>query len=198
MMVEEIILIGGGGHCESCIDVIEAEGKYKIAGIVDVPEKKNGKILGYSVIATDEDLEQLAERYENFLITLGQIDSPKRRMDIFNLLEKLNVNIPFVISPRAYVSKYAKIESGTIIMHDVLINANASIGKNCIVNSKALIEHGTAIDDHCHISTGAIVNGNSKVGKGSFVGSGSVCVELTKLPPYSFIKANSMVKNRVY
>ena len=37
-MKEEIILIGGGGHCKSCIDVIEQEGKYQIAGIVDLPE----------------------------------------------------------------------------------------------------------------------------------------------------------------
>lgn len=36
-MKEQIILIGGGGHCKSCIDVIEQEGKYQIAGIVDLP-----------------------------------------------------------------------------------------------------------------------------------------------------------------
>ncbi len=34
-----IILIGGGGHCKACIDVIEQENKYTIAGIIDVPEK---------------------------------------------------------------------------------------------------------------------------------------------------------------
>ena len=39
-MKEKIILIGGGGHCRACIDVIEQEGRFTIAGIVDVPEKK--------------------------------------------------------------------------------------------------------------------------------------------------------------
>ena len=34
----EILLIGGGGHCHSVIDVIEQEGKYKIAGIIDKKE----------------------------------------------------------------------------------------------------------------------------------------------------------------
>ena len=34
-MKKNIILIGGGGHCKSCIDVIEAEDKFEIAGIVD-------------------------------------------------------------------------------------------------------------------------------------------------------------------
>jgi len=33
-MKSELILIGGGGHCKSCIDVIERQGKYRIAGII--------------------------------------------------------------------------------------------------------------------------------------------------------------------
>ena len=53
-------------------------------------------------------------------------------------------------------------------MHDVMVNANARIGKNCIINNKVLIEHDVVIGDHCHISTGAIVNGEVSVGNGSF------------------------------
>ena len=41
-MKEKIILIGGGGHCRGlCIDVIEQDGRFDIAGIVDVPEKSS-------------------------------------------------------------------------------------------------------------------------------------------------------------
>ena len=37
--MKELILIGGGGgHCRSCIDVIEQEQKFKIAGIIDKKE----------------------------------------------------------------------------------------------------------------------------------------------------------------
>ncbi len=31
---KQIILIGGGGHCKSCIDVIESENKYNILEII--------------------------------------------------------------------------------------------------------------------------------------------------------------------
>ena len=31
----EIILLGAGGHCRSCIDVVESEGRFTVAGIVD-------------------------------------------------------------------------------------------------------------------------------------------------------------------
>jgi len=35
---DKILLIGGGGHCKSCIDVIEQECKFQIAGIADLGE----------------------------------------------------------------------------------------------------------------------------------------------------------------
>ena len=39
MNKKPIILIGGGGHCKSMIEVIESAGKFQIIGIVDVAEK---------------------------------------------------------------------------------------------------------------------------------------------------------------
>ena len=56
-MNKNIILIGGGGHCASCIDVIEQEGIYQIAGIVD--KNYDGKSLGYPSLGDDSDLENL-------------------------------------------------------------------------------------------------------------------------------------------
>ena len=37
---EKIVLVGGGGHCKSVIDVIECEGRFEIAGNVDQREMK--------------------------------------------------------------------------------------------------------------------------------------------------------------
>jgi FlaA1/EpsC-like NDP-sugar epimerase len=83
-MKEKIILIGGGGHCRACIDVIEQEGRFTIAGIVDVPEKIQHKVLGYPVIGSDSDLAEFIKSCPNVLLTLGQIKSPNRRMELFN------------------------------------------------------------------------------------------------------------------
>ena len=179
--MQNLILIGGGGHCKSCIDVIEQEGKYQIAGIVDVPEKLHQKILGYEIIATDDDLPRMVDEYENFLITLGQIKSPEKRISIFQGLKKSGAKLPVIISPLAYVSKNAEIGDGTIIMHQALINAGTKIGKNCIINTKALIEHDAIIGDHCHIATGAIINGGVRVRSGTFFGSNAVCKEYIEI-----------------
>ena len=175
--MNDIILIGGGGHCKSVIDVIEQEGKFKIAGIVDKPELLGSKILGYSVIGNDDDLSSLAKRYKYALITVGQIKSPDLRIELFSLASKAGFLLPSIISPRAYVSKHAVVGKGAIVMHDALINANAKIGENCIINSKALIEHDAVIENHCHISTGSIINGGTVVKCHTFFGSNSVAKE---------------------
>lgn len=192
-MKEEIILIGGGGHCKSCIDVIEQEGRFTIAGIVDLPDKKQNNILGYPVISADADLAELIKSFPNVLITLGQIKSPNRRIELFNELMQIRACFPVIQSPLAYVSPHAQVAAGTIVMHHALINADANVGKNCIINTKALVEHDAVIENHCHISTGAVVNGGVIIGSGSFFGSGAVSKEYTTIPANSFIKANSVI-----
>ncbi len=189
---DKILLIGGGGHCKSCIDVIEQENKYRIAGIVDMPEKKEQSILGYPVLGCDDDLPELIQSYPNVLITLGQIKSPVRRMELFNDLQEMCALFPVIQSPLAYISPHAQVADGTIVMHHALINAGAQVGRNCIINTKALVEHDAVIEDHCHISTGAIVNGGATIGCGSFVGSNSVSPEYASTPINSFIKANTL------
>jgi len=194
MKKEPIILIGGGGHCKSVIDVIEQQAVYEIAGIVDIPEKLGEKVFNYEIIGQDSDLPMLVKKYNNFHITVGQIKTPESRIRLFNELIKLGANLPVIISPLAYVSKHANIESGTTIMHFAVVNAGAKVGMNCIINTKALIEHDVVIGNHCHISTGAIVNGGVQIGDNVFYGSGAVCKEYITIPENSFIKANSIVK----
>ena len=192
--MKEIILIGGGGHCKSVIDVIEQEGKFQIIGIVDKPELLGVKVLGYPVIGNDSDLVDLSKKYRYALVTVGQIKSSSLRVKLFKLAVKIGLTMPNVISPRAYVSKHAMIGQGTVIMHDALVNANAKIGENCIINSKALIEHDAIIEDFCHIATNTVINGAAIVRQGSFLGSGVITKQGVKVEKNSFIKAGSLVK----
>ncbi len=192
-MKKDLLLIGGGGHCSSCIDVIEQEGCFQIAGIIDLQKKLNHHILGYKIIGTDNDLPKLIQSHPNVLITLGQVKPSPRREELFNTAKKLGANFPVIKSPLAYVSAHAHVADGTIVMHQALINAGARVGKNCIINTKALIEHDAKVGNHCHIATGAVVNGGVTVGRGSFWGSNAVSKEYTTIAKNSFIKANSII-----
>ncbi len=191
-MKKDIILIGGGGHCKACIDVIEQENKFRVVGILDLPELIGFEILGYEVLGTDEDFPKINKQVKYFLITVGQIKSAEKRIQLFEMIKNSSALLPKIISPHAYVSKTAQIGEGTIVMHQALVNSNAKIGANCIVNSKALIEHDVVIGNHCHIATSAIINGNVEVGDRTFIGSGAISVQGVKIACDSFIKAKSL------
>ena len=195
--MDEIILVGAGGHARACIDVIELFGQFKIAGLIEKDETYAHENLGYPVIGTDNDLQIIRQKYRNVLITVGQLKSPKTRIRLFNLLSHFDYSFPFIISPIAYVSKHAKIGDGTIVMHNVMVNANARIGKNCIINNKTLIEHDAVIGDHCHISTGAIVNGEVQVGEGTFIGSGAVTKQCVSIGTRCVIGAGAIIKTDI-
>ncbi|SFV59554.1 4-amino-6-deoxy-N-Acetyl-D-hexosaminyl-(Lipid carrier) acetyltrasferase [hydrothermal vent metagenome] len=192
MKKPEILLIGGGGHCRSVIDVIELEGKYAIAGIIDKKELIGQEVLGYKIIGCDDDLVNLFKKYKYAIVTVGQIKSNSLRVELFNRLKEIGYMLPVIISPLAYISKYSSIGEGTIIMHQALVNANAAIGKNCIINTKALIEHDAVVEDSCHISTGTIINGGVVVKENTFIGSNSTTKEHIEVD--GFTKAGSVVK----
>ena len=191
-MKPDIILIGGGGHCRSVIDVIELEGKYNIAGIVVNDMPKGSKILDYEVLGSDDDLEILFQEYSNAIITVGQIKNNHIRVKLFQKLKQIGFKLPVIISPLAYVSRTARVDEGTIVMHHALINVNVKVGKNCIINTKALLEHDVEVQDNCHISTASVLNGGVLVKKNSFFGSNAVSKEAIEVS--GFTKAGSIVR----
>ena len=176
-MKKKIILIGSGGHCNSCIDVIESSNKYDIAGLIS-KNKKSTNINKYKIIGEDKDLPEIFKKYKLAHIAIGQIKNLDLRKKIFMKLKKIGFKLPVIISKHSVVSRNSKIGEGTIIMHNSVINYNAEIQENCIINTKAIIEHDTLIGAHTHISTGCTINGNNHVGEQSFIGSGTITLSL--------------------
>ena len=172
MPTKPLILLGGGGHCKSVIDVAESAG-YTILGILDKPELVGTKVLDYEIIGTDDNIPQYVDKAE-FLITVGQIKSPAIRKKLATLVEQAGGRFATIIANDAYVSRYANIGKGTVVMHKAVVNANANIGEHCIINTMANIEHEVPIGDFCHISTDVMVNGNCKVPEEIFIGSQSI------------------------
>jgi sugar O-acyltransferase (sialic acid O-acetyltransferase NeuD family) len=168
---EAILLVGAGGHARACIDVIEQEGRFTVAGLVGLPNEVGSQILGYPVLGTDADLPALLGDYAHALVTVGQIKTPQPRIRLFDLLEQIGCSLPTVVSPHAYISPHASLGSGTIVMHGAVVNAGAVVGCNCIINSQSLVEHDVVIADHCHIATAAAINSGVRIGAGTFIGS---------------------------
>lgn len=191
--MDNIILVGGGGHCRSCIDVINACGRFKITGIIDRPERLHESVLGYKIMADESGLKTLVGDDNLFMITIGQLKDPSKRKSKFELLKGMGARLAVVVSPSAYVSRSAFVGDGTIIMHNAFVNVGAKIGENCIINTGAVIEHDVEILDNCHISTKSVINGGCVVGEGTFIGSGSVISNNLEISDNAVIGAGSVI-----
>lgn len=193
--VNKIVLVGGGGHCKSVIEVAESAG-YTIVGILDLPEYIGSSVLGYPVIGTDDNIVEYVDK-TLFLVTVGHIKDAGLRISLYERIQALGGHFATLIASTAHVSRFASIGVGSVIMHHAMVNADAHIGNGCIINTFANIEHDAIIGDFCHISTGAMVNGNCKVGQGVFLGSQSVMVNGVAIADSSVIAAGSVVRKNI-
>lgn len=176
-----ILLIGAGGHARACIDVIEQEGRFSVAGLIGRSDEVGTRILSYPVLGTDTDLPRLLGDGARAVIAVGQIKTPEPRIRLFDLLGRCSCELPVIVSPRAYVSRHAVVGAGTIVMHGATVNAGASVGRNCIINSHSLIEHDSVIGDHCHVATAATINSGVRIGDATFIGSNSTVRQLVQV-----------------
>jgi sugar O-acyltransferase (sialic acid O-acetyltransferase NeuD family) len=197
MKKPNILLLGAGGHARCCIEVIETNGVFNILGLIGESSELGRKELGHEVIANDAQLGELRDICDFAIVAVGQIKSPQKRIQLFDLGKSYGYEFPSIVAPTAHVSKHASIGDGSIVMPGSVIMPGAKVGQNCIVNSQSLVEHDTTVEDHCHISTGAVINGGSKVGRGSFVGSGTVTKEGITIGSDCFIGMGQALKQDV-
>ena len=196
IMKRSLILIGGGGHCKSVIEVAESAG-YEIKGILDMPDEVGKEVLpGHKVIGTDDEIPQYVEECD-FIITVGFIKNPALRIKLYNKVKAAGGRLATIIASTAHVSKYAELGEGTVIMHQAFVNAGAKIGDNCIINTFVNIEHDAEVSNQCHISTGTMVNGECKIGENCFIGSQSVCANCIEIASDIIVGAGSVVRKSI-
>ncbi len=194
----KIVLLGGGGHCKSVIDIIsEQKEKYQIEGILDPFCSIRDEILGYPILGNDDHIKEYAENDFQFVITVGQIKTSKIRRQLYHKVKSVGGKLPNIISKQAYVSKFSHLNEGNVIMHNTVLNAESIIGNCNIINTFSSIEHGVKIGDFNHISTKVVLNGDVEVGHDNFIGSGSIVNNLIRIQDNIIISSGSLIRNDI-
>lgn len=191
-MDKNLVLVGGGGHCKSVIEVAESCG-YNILGILDQPSEVGKYISGYKIFGCDDDIKLYVDKAQ-FIVTVGSIKDPSLRKRLHDKIKEAGGKLATIIASTAYVSKRATIGEGSVIMHFAMVNADAHIGTGCIINTHSNIEHDAIIGNYCHISTGTMVNGGCTIGDDVFLGSQSVMANGTSICDGCVVGAGSLVR----
>lgn len=185
-----LVLIGGGGHCSSCVEVIRGAG-LAIAGVLSpepVPE-----LCGLPRLGDDSWIDGAEARAASYLVTVGQVGVAPLRARLFAGLRDRGLRLATVVAPSATVSARARVGAGSIVMSRAVVNVGAEVGENCIVNTGAIVEHDARIGDHCHVSTGAVVNGGAEIGAGCMIGSGAIVLQGVRVAAGTLVGAGAVV-----
>ncbi len=192
-----IILIGGGGHAQSCIEILSQYSNYNLLGVFDEnPEIKD--IFGFkNLFLQNKDIKFFFDKVDYLILGIGFIKNALKRRLIFEDLNYKKFKFINLISKNSIVSRYSKLGEGITIFNNATINAGCEIGDYSILNNNSLIEHNCKISENVHISTGCILNGGIEVGKNTFIGSGVVVNEGLKIGKNCIIGSGTILKKSV-
>lgn len=185
----KLVLFGGGGHARVVADVARAAG-FELLGVLTPNESPLDP--EFTRLGDDGWLNEAPPDvgfHIAFAARAGQTD----REQLFARLVSDRALLPALISPAAQVSRFARIGSGSLIVHCAIVNAGAEIGAGAIVNSGAIVEHGCLLGDHSHVAPGAIVTGEARIGRGCVVGAGAIVLPGISVADRTVIGAGAVV-----
>lgn len=189
--MDDIILVGFGGHAKSVADCIERAGQYRIVGYTDMEEHKSK----YQYLGTDDILPKyLKKGIDKLAMGIGYLGKGDLRERLYNHLKSLGFSFPVIADPSAIIASSAMIGEGTFVGKGTIINAEAEIGKMCIINTACLIEHECVVKDFSHVAVSAVLCGQVKVGKAAFVGANATVIQCREIADNKIIPAGATVR----
>ncbi len=189
--MEDIILIGYGGHAKSIADSIERKGDYKIIGYTDKVDCHSK----YKYLGDDSVLETYWNMgVKNVAICVGYLGKNRIREKIYAQVKKIGFCLPVICDPTSIISQSAFIGEGVFIGKNVVINSEVIIGKMAIINTGALVEHECIIGDFVHIAVGTVVCGQVKIGKSAFVGANATIIQCMEISEKEIVPAGMIIR----
>ena len=120
--MRDLLLIGGGGHASSCLDVIRIEAKWQVVRLIEKENYAGPLINENLIIGGDHDLDAFVHRTRAVHVSLGHIKSFHLRESFCLKAAELGAYFPVIRSPLAHVSEDSHLGDGTIVMHGSLVN----------------------------------------------------------------------------
>lgn len=190
--MNDIVLVGFGGHAKSVIDSIEKNKGYHIVGYTDINSNKDYK--DYRYLGCDNILQDYYDKGVRYaFVTLGYMGKERLRDSLYKKLKEIGYQLPIIVDPTAILASDVIIGEGTFIGKKCVVNSASRVGRMCIINTGAILEHESRIDDFTHISVNTTVCGNVSVEDHCFIGANSTIIQNLKIGSRSVVGAGSVI-----
>lgn len=186
MQSNKIILYGASGHAKVISSIVEAMDRF-----IDIIFDDNEKIINLNQYRVLNGYDKNYNPNIPIVISIGDNKIRKK------ISEKISHPFTILIHPSSIIDKKVKIENGTVVFHNAIVQMDSIIGKHCIINTNASIDHDCIINDFVHISPSATLCGNVNVGEGSHIGAGATIIPNINIGKWCIIGAGAVITKDV-
>lgn len=164
-MREKLLIVGAGGFGRVTLE--HATKEYDCSFVDD--GKLIGEIVdGVEVVGKVNDLLFLFKEYKKVVISIG---ANKIREKIYKQAKRIGYSFPNIIDKSVYISPYAKIGEGCVILNNAVIQNGSRIGNGTIINVGVEVHHDSTIGNFCCIYSNSVVRTYAEVEDGVKIGS---------------------------
>lgn len=164
-MKDKLLLVGSGGFGRVVSE--HATLDYDCA-FADDGHPIGSEICGITVVGTITDLPRLRLEYPKLVVAIG---NNLIRETIYRQAQALGYQFPNIIARSAYVSPYAELGWGCVLLNHVTIQNGSRLGNGVLLNMGVGLHHNSYVDDFSLIYTNSVIRTGAKVGKRVKIGS---------------------------
>lgn len=165
MSKEKLLLVGAGGFGRMVAE--QAMLQYDCA-FVDDGQPVGAEICGISVVGGIADLKELHKEYELLVVGIG---NNSFRAQMYEKAAVLDYTFPNIIAASAYISPFAKLGAGCVILQNACVQNGAAVGNGVLLNTGAEVHCDAVVEDYALIYTNSVVRTGAKVGHCARIGS---------------------------
>lgn len=196
-MNNEIYILGVGHNSVVCMELAEDCG-YTVKGFYHYDDTRTGEIIyGVTILgSTQELLSKESLSGTNFILSMG---SNSIRVEIGEKILEKGGNLPTLIHPQAFVSRFSKLGKGVIIHAGCVVDAGSELGDLCILSYQAMVTHNCVVGKGCFLSTTAQIGAYTNVEDQVFVGQGAISIsqKVKNIGSNSYIGAGAVITKPV-
>lgn len=164
-MKEKILIVGAGGFGRVTLEHIIQE--YECFFVDD--NRCIGELIdGIKVVGQIKDISSLFEMCNKMIISIGD---NQIRKSIYEKAKKIGYNFPSIICTSAYISPFAHIGEGCVVLNNVVVQNGSSVGDFTILNPGVEVHHDSSVGSFCCIYTNSVIRTYAKVCDGIKIGS---------------------------
>jgi sugar O-acyltransferase (sialic acid O-acetyltransferase NeuD family) len=190
----DIVIVGASGHAKVIIDIVERQGAFRIAGLIDSFKVPGTELMGYNVLGNEDCIAELLAlgKITGGLVAIGH---NWVRCRVVKKIRELAPGFRFftAVHPSARIAREVTLGAGTAIMAGVSINPGARIGDFCFINTNASVDHDTVLAEFSCLQPNAATGGNVKIGECSAISMGATVIHGVTIDSHTVVGAGSTV-----